>query len=440
MTRLTLVFLLAAAPQRPDSVLTLSEAARLALETHPATRAAAATTTAARAAVGEARSRWLPHLTSQASLTRFEEPMLVVPIHGFDQAQVANIAFDQTLVQGTMSVAFTVFDGGTRGARIRSALAEADARAAGAGAVEADLLDEVTYRYLEVVTSEAILDAQDEGLRALAAERDRVVQLVAEGEAAEVELLRVKAAVAQAQADRVGAATALAVARAGLARSVGVETLGATTVRPVRFTAGPPPARETLLAALPERNPRLVEAERVAESARAGHRAAVGAWFPQLDAVGGLLLYGSGGGDFTTEWQAGLRLSYPLFLGGSRVAAVRRAGALATAAEERRRLAILEAEDALDRALGAVAESDARLTAAEEAVRHLADVARIDLLALGTGTGTEAEYLRSEAEARRARAQLAQARAGAVAARVTLARLTGDLSLEWLHRTVEPVP
>jgi len=322
---------------------------------------------------------------------------------------------------------------------VRSARAEAAARDAELSATEADLLVDVAARFLDVVTAGEVLAAQEGGVRALEAERDRVARLVAEGEAADVELLRVKAALAQAGADRITAATQLDVARRGLARAIGLPALP-ETLRPVRLAALALPARDVLRAGLGEHNPRLLEASRAVESARMARRVAVAAWFPQLDAVGGVYAYGSGAGDFTTEWQAGLRLSYPLFSGGARGGAVSRTGALATAAEERYRLAVVQAEDALDRTLGAVEDAAAQADAVQTAVTHLSDVARIELLSLQTGAGTEVEYLRAEADLRRARAQLAVVRAAEINARVELARLTGDLSLEWLARGLEDVP
>jgi outer membrane protein TolC len=437
-----LLLLLVASPawaQTPGTALTLQAAAGRALDVHPGVRSAAAAAAGAAAGVGEARSRWFPQLATQASLIRFQKPMVVTPIHGFDQAQLGQIAFDQTLIQGNLSLGFTLFDGGARGARIRSARADAAARDAELAATEADLLVDVTARFLDVLTAGDVLAAQEGGVRALAAERDRVTRLVTEGEAADVELLRVQAALAQAEADRISAATRFNVARSGLARAIEVPALP-DTLRPVRLAAQALPDRDALRAALERHNPRLTEAERAVESAHMARRAAVAAWFPQLDALGGLYAYGSGAGSFSTEWQAGVRLSYPLFAGGARSSAVSRAGALATAAEQRYRLAVLDAEDALDRALGAVTDAAARTAAEQTVVTHLTDVARIELLSLQSGAGTEVEYLRAEADLRRARAQLAEVRAAEINARVALANLTGDLSLDWLAQAVENVP
>jgi len=423
--------------QQPDTVVTLPDAVRRALASHPTVQGAAAAARGADAAVGEARARWLPQLTTSASFTRFEEPMIVFPLHGFDRP-VEQIAFDRTLVQGNVSLAWTLFDGGLRGARIRGARAEAGARDAALATAEAHVIALVARRYLDVLTAGAVLEARDDGLRALTAEEARVVQLVREGEAADVALLRVRAALAEARAERAAAAAELDVALRGLARTIGAPALGPGAIRAVRTRDSVPP-RDSLLAGLVARNPQLAEARSAADAARWGRRAAVAAWFPQLDATGALLGYGGANQSLASEWQVGVRLSYPLFLGG-RAQSVRRTGAQADAAEARYRALRLDAEDAVDAAVGAGTAARARADAVETAVTHLAEVARVERLALEAGAGTEAEYLRAEADLRRVRAELARARAAVVLARVELARLTGDLTLTWLDRMLETTP
>ena len=101
--------------------LTLAEAVRRALATHPAVVAAAAGVDRAEAAAAEARSALLPRVATEWTGQRFEEPMVVSPIHGFTPDLIP--AFDRTLVQGNLSATWLLFDGGARGARIDGALA-----------------------------------------------------------------------------------------------------------------------------------------------------------------------------------------------------------------------------------------------------------------------------------------------------------------------------
>lgn len=421
----------------PDSTLTLTAAAERALVVYPGIQAAAADVAGADATRREATGAWWPHLTAQGSLTRFQKPMIVAPIHALDATQ---LNFDRTLVQGDLRATWTVFDGGARGATIRGAAAAADGSRAGEAATAADLLADVARRFLGARTADAVLAAQDDGVRALRAERARVTLRVETGDAARVELLRVEAALAEAEAARVRAAADRESARRGLARALELPALATAPLADARPRAQPTPVRDTLLARLEEQSPVLRQArDRLAE-AGAGRRRASAAWWPRLDVQGGVIAYGDGGWGFTSEWQVGARVSYPIFAGGERSAAVARASARETAAAEQVRLLRLRLADALDAAVAARAGAIARVEALEAATGHLAEVVRVEALALEAGAGVEAEFLRAEADARRARAQLAEARAARLLADIELARVTGDLTIEWLRTHVEIMP
>jgi outer membrane protein len=183
MASLSCLLTLAALGQGPDTTLTLQAAAARALEVHPRAQSAAAQVAGATAARREARAAWFPQITTQGSLTRFAEPMVVTPIHALDATR---FAFDRTLVQGDVRVSWTLFDGGGRRAGVRAAEAGVRAGIAGADATEGDVLAEAARRYLAARTAGAVLAAQRDGRNALGAERDRVARLVTEGEIARV--------------------------------------------------------------------------------------------------------------------------------------------------------------------------------------------------------------------------------------------------------------
>jgi len=445
--RLTLVGLglLAVGPaglraQPAGDSLTLAQAVRLALASHPRALAARARSAAADAQVGEAAGRRFPQINLQATATRYQEPWIVAPLHGFDLTSPPT--FDQTLLQGTATLAYTLFDGGARGARVGGARAQAGAAEWDVAATEAALIAEVARRYLGVLTAAGVLAAHDEGWAALRAESTRVERLLAEGRAAPVQALQVAAALAQAEAARVGAATRLEVATLDLARVIarGDSAPQPGSLRAVRLRDTTPLARVPLQAAARGGSPQVAAAREQAEGARRGRAAALAQWFPQVDLVGGYLGFASGAGDYSAEWQFGVRLSYPLFTGAARAAAVRRAGAELRAAEARVLDAETEVAGALDRALAADQEAGARVAAGIRATRHLGELTRIERLRLETGVGTETDFLRAEADFRRAQAELVEARHAAILARVEVARLTGALTEEWVATMVEAMP
>jgi outer membrane protein TolC len=424
--------------------LTLTEATERARQSHPSVGMAAATAEAAAAAVGQANSAWWPQLTTRANVTSFEEPMLVAPIHGFAQGQVEQIEFANTLVQGNLSLGWTIFDG-KRVNQIRGARATAAGAELAQSAVEMGLTARVTRAYLRVLTARGILDAIERRTNALAVERGRVEQFLEQGRAARVELLRVEAALAQAEAERVATATRLDLAERDLARLVDLppEETRAARLQPVRLapTARLEDRQELLERALAN-NPELEAARRSLEAAEAERRVARASWIPSLSLAGNYQLYSSDNafgadGRTTAEWNVGVALSYPLFTGGNRSSVVSRASAEARRAREELRQAELESGESVDRALNAALETGALVEALARAEGHQSEVARIELLSLEAGAGTQTDYLRAEADLARARSVLVEARHNEIAAWVEVARVVGELTPEWLARTVE---
>jgi outer membrane protein TolC len=59
------------------------------------------------------------------------------------------------------------------------------------------------------------------------------------------------------------------------------------------------------------------------------------------------------------------------------------------------------------------------------------------LLALDAGAGVQTDYLTAEAELLQVRAAWSAARGAEIGAYVELARIVGELSLEWLERNLE---
>jgi outer membrane protein TolC len=70
----------------------------------------------------------------------------------------------------------------------------------------------------------------------------------------------------------------------------------------------------------------------------------------------------------------------------------------------------------------------------------MTEVARIEKLSLDVGSGTQTDYLSAEADLLAARANLVNARYREIVTRVDLARITGQLSLEWLAQNLESRP
>ena len=419
-------------PARSAAPLTLPQAVGAALDTHPSLAVARAGRAEAHAALGQARAAWLPRLSAAGSVMRYEEPMMIYPIHRL--SLFALPAFDETLLQGGVTLTYTLFDGAARIGGVRQARALEEAAGSAGAAAEQALIARVAVTYLAVLNSREILAAHDHRLTALAAEQRRVEDLLLVGRAAEIQILQTAAALANAVAERVRAAGALELAEQELARLMDapVDSVRAERLTPFTLADSVPPSREALVAEALAANPLLDETRRRLRAAEAGMLVARSARWPALTAVGNYLGWADGSTNDVWEWNAGLQVAWPLFSGGAISKGVERARAARQGAGGSVELAELEVCGEVDRALTALDEARARTVSLEAAVAASAEVVRIQKLALEAGSATESDYLEAEADLLAARATLADARQRDLGARIELARVTGRLSREWI--------
>lgn len=437
---LLLAIATAAPGEEPPARLTLAEAARLALERFPGVAAARARETAALAGVGEAEAALRPRADLTAAATRYQEPSLVRPFHGFSLDSLPE--FDETLFRGGLRLSYTLFDGGGRRARVEAARFQARAAGSAAAAAEQEVVAAVAGAYLRVLSLAGIVAAQDRRLEALGAELGRVKQWLEAGRAAEVEVRRAEAARAAAEAERVAVAAALDAAERDLARLTGlaVEVTRVGRLSAVSLAAPAPDPRAALLDRALAGSPEVAAARDRLAGAEAAQALAQSARSPSLSAAAQELGFGSSQGDFAGEWDAGLSLAFPLYTGGATARRIAAAVATREAAASDLALAGLEVERGLDRALADLTGAAARVESLARAEESFAEVARIEKLRLEAGAGTQTDYLEAEAELLGARASLVEARHRTIAARVELARVVGELDVAWVEAALKEVP
>lgn len=426
--------------QAPAQELTLGDAVRQALQSHPALELSAAHIARARTGVSEARAARLPGLNFDANLTRFQEPMVVAPLHGFDPRNPP--IFDRTLSQSSLTAAYTLFDA-SRGARIDRAEVLAAAATSSATTTEMQVLADVVRAFLRVRSAREIATAHDHRIVALTRERDRVAQLVEQGKAARVAVLRTDAALSGARADGVSASGDVDLAENELARQMdaSVQTIRRLAIARVRVKPDTQASNVAVLRAMArDSNPEIARARRQVAAAAGTRAEARGLRLPRVQLGGRFVEYASGAGHPQGEWQGGAQLSYPILTGGARQAASDRANADIRAAQAELNLTERRIDETIDRAFAALSSTRARAEALESAVTQSAEVTRIDRLALEAGAGVQSEYLTAQADLFRVRAALTEARALAVLARVEIARASGLLTENWIARNVESYP
>ena len=416
--------------------LSLPAAAARALARYPSVAAAAAAEDEARAAADEAKAARLPTARAFGTAFVYEKDMLVTPIHAFRPDLIP--PFDDVLVQGGLNFSYLLLDGGARGGRIRTAAEQAQGARAARDAVAQAVVDRVVSTYVEILGQREVLIAHESRIVSLESERARVQKLLDVGRAAEVDRLRVEAALAGAEADRTRVAVTLDRAERDLAALVGGEVGETRACRlvPLEPASAPPPPREPLVERARRASPVVEEARRRLAAAEAAVAVAKSARWPEARLTGSYLAYGGGGSSFSGEWNAGVLVSVPLFDGATGKAIARKTAAFEVA-RERLRQAELDVTSEVDGALAALQETQARRASLATAVARLEEVVRIQKLLLETGQGTQTEYLDAEASLLAARANLTRARLGEADARAGLARAAGELTPAWLEENLE---
>lgn len=430
-------FLLAAALAAQDTThLTLADAVRRALAAHPSVAAASANRDAAAASVGEARAPLFPRVSASFGATQYKIGNLVYPLSGLSLANPP--LFNSTLSQGALSLGYTLFDFGGRTSQVRLAQAQerkAEAALDAASAGRSPAWPTPTSASSRLAGSLRPRSSSSPPSRPRPAESPSSRPA---GKAAHVEVLRLAAQASRAGADAVATRAQLDVAERDLAQLV---ALPVETARPqlvaVHLADTALADRATLVASAERNSPEVDQARRAAEAAAAGVGVARASLLPQLQLNAAYVEYGHQFTGYRPFWNAGLQLSYPIFTGGSRSGAIRRNQASARAANEQLRAAEQASELSVDGALATLTAAHATVEALVTAVAQSEEVERIRLLSVQVGSGTETDYLEAEATLLSNRAGLVQARHAEIAARIELARVTGQLSPDWLSRVVQ---
>jgi outer membrane protein len=439
------ILLLAAALQSPQDTarLTVGIAIDRALATHPSVAFARAGVDVAAADERQTRAAWLPMVSLDGAVNKFQQPMIVYPLHRLDLRNPP--VFDTDLSQVSLGASYTLFDFGARSAKTKAAASQRDAADASLGATEQQLIARTLGSYLRVLTARGVLDAEDLRVAALAAEAQRARDRFAAGKTARLDTLRAAAELAVAAADRVASATSVELAEQDLARLMGVSFAAVhgaalASVHLGRLGAEVSPDRVAMVARAGSGNADLQAAARRADAAAASVGAAKAGRLPQFQATTAIIDRSNVTGRWLSEWQVGVGMSWPLFTGGARTSAISRAEASSRAAQEQLRMTRLTAEQQVDEARAAFDASRARVAALDAAVQQATEVARITALARDVGDGTQTDYLIAEASLFRARSGLVQARHAAVAARIELARVLGELNRAWIATSLESQP
>lgn len=381
----------------------LAELSEHALRERPESRAAwlGIQAEAARLDLAEA-ARW-PTLTGQFSFTRS---------HALSSSGVSAPTLDR--YGPSLGLAYVLFDFGARAADIDAQRYRLIASLLGGNRILQDTLAEVETAYFALLAARALVTAQQQQERALAASLDAVERRLQGGLAARADQLRARAALAEARLARQTAerdrdrAEALLKQAAAIAQTQTL-VLDWETAAPTALDAGTLLA--DLLAEAERQRPDLAALQATAASARAEAARARAARWPSLSlaASGGRTLFLEDQRTPSNTYSIGVNLALPLFDGGRLAAGARAAERdaerlQAEAAAQRGQVALAVTEAYLDVGHAQSQRDGVTLQFESASESAQAAAARYD-----AGVGNLLELLTAQADLARARQARAQA-------------------------------
>lgn len=412
--------------------LHLADVIDAALCRNPQTASAWAAARTRAAAVGTARSAYLPTLSASGSATRTVAGDSTSSFgSGFsdDSGFSSSSSGDDTRYSASATLSYLLFDFGARGAALDGARALLDAaRATRNAALQSVYLSAVTS-YYDWVSATGALQAAREAERAAQSSLDAATVREQVGTATRADRLQAQTAFAQSQLTRVQAEGALRTALGALANAMGV---GANT--PLQLVEAPlvTPSEDyaeqldPLVSAAIDTRPDLIAAAANVRAAETDIDAARAAGLPNLSA-NATESYSDTGSRERQSTSVGLSLSIPIFTGYENTYRVRSAEAqLESSRAELARLRnqatleVYQAHSDLTTQTQSVFTAQALVAAAEESE----SVARGRYEA---GVGTILDLINAQSSAADARRQLVLARSNWAAARTQLAQAVGVL-------------
>ncbi len=398
------------------NVLTLDDAVRIALESHPEVTVARSQVEAAEARARETRAGTLPSVDSSASydVSAGRPPPGPFDVGGGYRASVSGSVL--------------LYDFGRTRARVRSSEVSADAVKTDAEAMLRDIVFNVRLAYIDVLEAEAMVQVNEQTLENERRHLRRTEAFVEAGERPRIDLVRFQTRVEEARAALVMAKSDLQTSRARLLRVIGLPG------EPTAFAVEEPElpnlevealtSEELLELAFEERADleaarlSLVAGELGVEATRLRLR-------PSVRVSAGTSYYGDRFTEPGAGASLGVSLSWPLFDGFAASSALE-AEQAGLRAERARLLArehevwgeITEVRSQLDSNL-------ARLEAAEQGLTSALELLRLAEARYAEGVGDSLELASAQLDVTSASARRVRAAYDLATARARLLRALG---------------
>jgi len=388
--------------------LTLEEAIDRAIAHAPRLRQLGARESAAERAVSEAQAGEKPQVELSAGYTRYSDvpEFVVATIEGGTEALFPNIPDN---ARARVGASYPLYTGGRTGGEVEAARGEMRSAEDRLEAARRDLVLETREAYWGLVTSEQLVAVLAENLTAFEAHLVDARNRERFGLAARNEVLAVEVERDRAELDRLRAETSSRLARANLARLLGLgpEEMvePAENLSPFAVSAED---SEALVSLALQNRPELSALRAQVAAAEARARVEKSTILPQVSVGAGYIYahpnarYLPPVAEWNDNWEVGVNMALNLFDGGRASAGEARARAEAEATraeladlEERIRLEVLSALLEVENAEASVEVSGRALEAATESRRVAADRYREGVLLSSELLDAEVALLRA---------------------------------------------
>ncbi|RKX29066.1 MAG: hypothetical protein DRP47_02660 [Candidatus Zixiibacteriota bacterium] len=325
--------------------MTIVEAIDSSLSVNPQLLLTRAQVDAFSASVSQATASLLPQIYANAGYTRYEEPNISTPIHQLGVFP----PLDDEIYEANLQLSIPIFDGGRRLAKRKIATAGVEESRATNDLMRNNILRQVAELFLLARQTADQSQLIYKRLISLYQQLEDLRVLEQGGRVSKGDIALVASLIASTKSD----SSAIARSKNRLATRLG-------------FLVG---AKQAVLPALPENDlagddllreyPRngLIQAEfsaptvRISEArlgkAKAFRSLAARNFWPEISGYG-MYLYRSGSDwDPVGEWAIGVKVSLPIFTGGSRIGKIKETAALTRASKMAVRSAELEQESNL---------------------------------------------------------------------------------------------
>ena len=322
-----------------SSSLTLQQAVQIALEKNPLHKGAIADTKATSAAVREARSFLMPHLTFSEIATRGNDPVYVfgskLRQQRFTSADFALNKLNAPLPIGNFTTRFggswNLFDSFASWHGINQAKQLNQAAGHQLDRTDQEIVFRVVSSYYDVLLAAKQLEVAEQSAKTAQSIMDRSQTRFDSGLTVESDLLTAKVRMAARQQEVIRARNALEVARAQMNTAIGIPVES-----PFQLTEGlaestlPIPALQDVEKHALTNRPDLKRIASEEAAQRQSVSMAKSSFGPRVNAFAGWEMdnptFVAGGGG--NNWQGGIEVQFDIFQGGAKRAALSRQRAL----------------------------------------------------------------------------------------------------------------